>query len=151
MQHGLDLKPLHHIDTSVFLESEKTIDGRFCRKYMQKVGYNYYGKFSLPTLGEMMISILLVKDYSKRYTLLDLITALKTARKIDIYTPIEIGDIHRKIREIDTRLNPTDIDIVACAIEDGAKNLVTLDKDLIGNRTIESEFRLRISHPRDLL
>lgn len=98
-----------------------------------------------------MISALLVKDNNKRYALLDLITILKTTRKIDIYTPIEIGDIHRRVKEIDPRLNPTDIDIIACTVEDDADNLVTLDKNLIGNKAIESEFELRISHQKDLL
>ena len=36
--------PLHHIDTSVFLEPENTENGRYCKRYLQKVGYKYKGK-----------------------------------------------------------------------------------------------------------
>lgn len=151
MQESLESKPVHHTDTSVIMESDKTIDGRACVKYMQKVGYNYYGKFSLPMLGELMMSFFLIKDSEKRHTFLDILTTRKAANKIDIYTPFDIHEIAKRIREIDMRLEPTDIEIIACAIEDGANNLITLDKNLVGNKSIEREFKLRIVHPRDLL
>lgn len=110
--------PMHHIDTSVIVESEKTIDGRFCRKYLQRVGYNYHGKFALPVLGELLMTTILFRGNDKRHTFLD------------------IDKIASRIREIDTRLEPTDINIIACAIE---------------NVAIEREFGLRIMHPKDLL
>ncbi len=144
-------KPLHHVDTSIVIESEKTVYGRFCAKYLQKLGYNYHSKFSLPTLGELLMYLLLVKDSDKQHVFLDFLVSLKTTRKIGIYTPVEIRDIARKIKETDTRLDSTDVDMVACAVEDGANNLVTLDKSLIGNKAIENEFKLRVVHPKDLL
>ncbi len=143
--------PLHHIDTSVIVESEKTLDGRFCVRYLQKLDYNYDGKFSLPALGELLMHLFLIKDSDKQHAFLDFLIDQKTTRKIGIYTPYDIRVISGKIKEIDTRLDPTDIDIIACTIEDGANNLVTLDKDLIGNKAIEREFNLRIVHPKDLL
>ena len=144
-------KPMHHIDTSVIIESEKTLDGRFCTKYLQKINYNYESKFSLPVLGEIMLSLLLLRDSSKRHAFLDFFYGLKASRKIEIFTPVENSDVIKRIKEIDTRIESTDASIVACAVEDKANNLVTLDKKLIGNRSIEREFGLRISHPKDLI
>ena len=46
--------PPHHIDTSILLEPEKTEDGRDCRKYLQKVGYDYRGKLSLPVFAKFL-------------------------------------------------------------------------------------------------
>ena len=56
--------PLHHIDTSVILENPKTINGRFCTKYLQRVGYKYRGVLSLPVLGELFLRIILLKNDS---------------------------------------------------------------------------------------
>ena len=122
--------PMHHIDTSIIIESEKTLDGRFCTKYLQKLDYNYGGKLSLPALGEIMISLLMMKDRNKQYAILDFISNLRKIRKVGIYTPKDLSDISRKVKGLDTRIRLTDADIVACAIEDGANNLVTLDKNL---------------------
>ena len=151
IKRKLESKPLHHIDTSIIVESEKTPDGKICAKYLQKLNYNYNGKLSLPSLGELMIYLLLIKDSNKGHVFLDLLSDLRTVRKIGIYTPINLHEISTKIKEMDTRIDLTDLDIIACAIEDGANNMVTLDKKLIGNKAIENEFRLRIVHPRELL
>ena len=62
-----------------------------------------------------------------------------------------IHPIAMKLTEIDSRLDPTDIDIVACAVENDALNLVTIDKKLVGNKSVEEEFGLRITHPKELL
>jgi len=58
--------PNTHVDTSIILEPENTDDGRDCRKFIQKLGYNYRGKFSIPMLGELMIKVLSSEDYSER-------------------------------------------------------------------------------------
>ena len=50
LERRLVTLPLHHIDTSVVIEPENTPDGRFCRRYLQKVSYNYRGVFSAPVL-----------------------------------------------------------------------------------------------------
>ena len=91
------------------------------------------------------------KDNIKRHTFLDVISYIVDARKIEFYIPVGIRDIAAKIKEMDTRLEPTDIDIVACAIENKAINLVTIDAKLIGNKSIEREFGLKIVHPKQLL
>lgn len=143
--------PLHHIDTSIILEPEKTTDGRFCRQYIQKLGYNYRGVFSSPVLGELMLSVFLMKDETKKHAFLDFLSDTVNARNIEFYTPKNIHPIAMRISEIDSRLEPLDVDIVACAIENKAVNLITLDKDLIENKAIEEEFGLKIFHPKSLL
>ncbi len=150
MQGSLESKPIHHIDTSIIVESEKTVDGKFCRKYLQKDGYNYRGVFSLHVLGALLITMIIFKDNDKRHTFLDIVSNLIYTNKIEFYTHIDINKTTYRIKEIDTRLQPTDIDIIACAIEDGANNLVTIDRKLIGNTAIEKEFGLKIVHPKQL-
>lgn len=151
LERRLESKPLHHIDTSIIVESEKTIDGRFCRRYIQKLNYNYRGVFSSPVMGELLLTMIRFKEDTKRHTFLDVVSDIIYVRQIEFYTPINIHDVAARIKEIDTRLDPTDVDIVACAIENKADNLVTLDRNLIGNKAIEAEFRLRITHPKDLV
>jgi len=143
--------PLHHIDTSVILEPSTTDNGRCCRRYLQKVGYNYTGKLSLAVFGEILVSIISTEVYNDMHDFLDVFAHLLRIRNISLYTPRNIGQTLNKILELDTRVGPTDREILACAIEDNAVNLVTLDKDLIGNKRLEKEFGIRIVHPKDLL
>ena len=56
-----------------------------------------------------------------------------------------------EIYDIDKRLQPTDIQIVACAIEDNADNLITLDSNLVRNKAIEEKYGLKIWHPKDFI
>ena len=151
LRRRLESKPLHHIDTAVIIEPEKTIDGRLCRKYLQKIDYNYRGAFSSPVLSELFMSMIMLKDSNKAHAFLAFLMDMKNARNIEFYTPIDIHIIATRIKEVDDRLDPTDIDIVACAIENKAANLVTLDKDLIENIAIEKEFGLKIMHPKRFL
>jgi len=49
------LKPKHHIDTCIIIESmsrENTKLKVFCKKYLDLVGYKYRGYFPLPVVGE---------------------------------------------------------------------------------------------------
>lgn len=143
--------PLHHIDTSVILESETTENGQHCRKYLQKVGYNYMGKLSFPVLSELFVIVLKLENYVDKRDLFDTIDTMISARKMIFYSPEDICRITGKIKEIDTRIEKTDREIIACAIEDKAAVLVTLDKDLIHNERIENIFGIRIRHPKELL
>lgn len=151
LERRFESLPIHHIDTSVIMELEKTIDGKFCKRYIHKLNYSYRGIISSPTLSELAMSMLLLKDENKRFAFLDVLVNLVNIRKVGFYVPEYIHEISKRIKSIDQRLEPTDIDIVACAIENNALNLVTLDRNLIGNRAIEREFGLRICHPKDLL
>lgn len=151
LKRRLESKPLHHIDTSVVIEPEKTTDGRFCRKYLQKINYTYRGALSSPVLSELLMSMILLKDSDKVHAFLDFLIDLKNARNIEFYMSRDIHSIAARIKEIDRRLDPTDIVIVACAVENNEVNLVTLDRKLIGNKAIEEEFGLKIMHPQHLL
>ena len=144
--------PLHHIDTSVILElPEKTEDDKCCKRYMQKASYNFMGKISFPALSELFALTMGVKDSNKQHAFLDAFADLIDVRKLEFYAPENIYETAIKIKKLDTRLKTLDTDIIACAIEDKAVNLVTLDQKLIGHRSIEAEFGLKIIHPRDLL
>ena len=69
---------------------------------------------------------------------------------IKYFTPRKL-ELASKISEIDTRISPTDASIVACAVEDNVMNLVTIDDKLIHNNVIERNFRIKISHPKELI
>jgi len=143
--------PTHHIDTSVILEPEKTDDGRYCKKYLNLVGYKYRGFLSFPVLGELMYKILKLDDTGKRYDALDLIYSLIKTKKIRFRSITGTEKIVQKIKEIDESITPMDRQILACAIVHKVKTLVTLDKRLISNKNIEKEFKIQIKHPKELI
>ena len=143
--------PKHHIDTSIFLESEKTETGRCCRRYLQKVGYNYKGIVSFPVLGELMSAILSLDDYNERQTLLEIITGFIRTRKIERYSQKKTENISISIHHVDPRIDSLDREILACAIEDNAAILVTLDSKLLNNQKLENAFGIKIRHPKDLI
>ncbi|MBI4010057.1 MAG: hypothetical protein HY361_02595 [Candidatus Aenigmarchaeota archaeon] len=152
LQKKLQALPLHHIDTSIIGEPSITEAGRQCRKYLNIVGYNYRGKFSLPALGEVLLRIIYqLKIANERYIALDVITSWVENKKIGFYAPRDIGEILDKIKRIDNRVKGTDAQILACAAEDNAKALVTLDTALVHNETLEKEFDIEIKHPRELI
>ena len=142
----------HHIDTSIILESEKTKDGRFCQRYLNKVRDYIHGIVSLPTLGELLLTIIRIEDLYKMRSFQDTVTHIIHFHKISFYTPTKnIIKIQERITELDRRIDTIDREILACSIEDKADYLITLDKDLIRNKKIETEFKIRICHPKDLL
>lgn len=143
--------PLHHIDTSVILEPETTKTGRDCKRYLNKVGYKYRAKFSLPMLGELFYDILELEDPNDRYTALDFINSLVDAKQIEFSSVPKTERISQRIREVDEQIDPLDRLIFACAIADKAKNFVTLDSKFLKNKKLETEFKIKISHPKDLL
>ncbi|MBI2579164.1 MAG: PIN domain-containing protein [Candidatus Aenigmarchaeota archaeon] len=140
----------HHIDTSVFLEPQTTEDGRYCRKYIQKVGRNYEGVVSFPVLSEIFASVLKLDDYKELHDTFDTFVHTFRIRKIGFYSPRDIEDIMKRVKELDKRIYPIDREIVACSLEDKADALVTMNKKLVGNKRIEETFRVRIVHPKAL-
>ena len=143
--------PLHHIDTSVILESESTEDGRYCRRYLHLVGNKYRGAIPFPVMSEFLLAICELASTKDRYDLLDVFTDLISAKKIVFYAPKNIGGLLIKIRNLDKRIGPTDREIVACGIEHGCDAIVTLDKDLIYNEKLENKLGIKIRHPKELL
>jgi len=141
----------HHIDTSIVLEPETTENGKLCGRYFNKIKSSYNGVLSLPVLGELMLTLLQTSNYDDRTDFQEFLFHLIKVHGIEFYVSRDIGKITGRIREIDARIDPVDLDILSCAIEDKAECLVTLDTKLIGNRKIEREFNIRIMHPRSLL
>ena len=145
------LLQLHHIDTSIILEPKGTENGRYCRKYLQRVGYNHRGVLSFPVLSELFSVVLLLQKYEERMTLFETIYDMIRAREIKFYSPKKTETIISKIKEIDRRLDPLDVEILACAIENKASVLVTLDDNMLKSEEIQNLFKIRIRHPKDLL
>ena len=143
--------PVHHINTDVILEPHDTDNGRACARYLQLVGYNYRGRLSFPVLSEIFLKFLLVSMREKREIIVEIMDNLRKKRKIDYYSPRKIGRLMEEIYELDKRLEPTDVQVIACAIEDKAINLVTIDTKLIDHKSIEERYGLKIAHPRDFI
>ncbi len=102
-------------------------------------------------MSEILLAITEMENISDRYDLLDIFTDIVNVRKIALYSQKNIGEFLIKIMNLDNRIEPTDAEILACGIESGCGTLVTLDKDLIHNQKLESEFCVRIRHPMELL
>lgn len=143
--------PLHHIDTSVILEPENTDDGRYCRRYLQLVGNKYRDVVPFPVLSELLLAITEMEKTRDRYDFLDILVNMISVKKIVFYAPKDIGGLLIKIRELDSRVEPTDREIVACGVEHGCDTIITLDKNLIHNKKLESGLDVKIRHPKELL
>lgn len=143
--------PLHHIDTSVLIEPEKTEDGKYCRKYLQLVGYKYRGVLSFPVLSELFVRVIGLEDDEDKLGVIRFITYLRKYKKVTLYSPKKVAAIMEELGSLDRRLQPIDMNIVASAIEHNALNLVTLDRQLIHHKSIEEKFGLKILHPKELV
>ena len=130
MPNPLHTLPLHHIDTSIFLEPPSTEVGRICQRYIQRLGYNYHGQTPSPVLGELMLAVIQMQGYDERQDLVEWLVDAFRSRNVEFYVPLHIGARIEEIRKFDKRLQPTDVQIVACAIEAKAV-LVTIDLDLL--------------------
>jgi len=147
------LKPKHHIDTCIIIESmsrENTKLKVFCKKYLNLIGYKYRGCFSLPMVGEFFIKVLTeLKENSEKELIFKSFYDLVEDKKINFYTP-KLLSLPDKIMNLDNRIIYTDASIVACAIEEKAI-LVTLDNDLLHNKKIEQEYHIKIKSPEDVI
>lgn len=143
--------PLHHIDTSVILGSKDAEEERIRKRYIQKLGYNYNGKLSFPALGELFVKFLSLESVEEKDIFTQFMDHLKYKRRIEFYSPKRIGKLMEEIYELDKRLEPTDIQIIACAIEDKAVSLVTLDTSLINHISIKEKYGLYIEHPENFI
>lgn len=143
--------PLHHIDTSIVKETPTTPNGRCCVGYLNIIGTKYRGKFSVPVLGEYLIGMLSISDYSKRVDLLEAIYSLIKNKKIELTSVQNIERTANRIKELDERIQTVDRLILASAIDDDAGTFVTLDEDMIHNEAVEREFGIEIRHPKEKL
>ena len=143
--------PMHHIDTSIVVEPENTDDGRLCKRYLQKVNYNYKGTLSFPVLSELFAILASIEDFNGRYDFLESILATIKSRSIMFYSPKDTSRLLGEIKLAEARIGNADREILACASEDKSYALVTLDKDMLNNKKLESLLRIKILHPKDLL
>lgn len=143
--------PLHHIDTSIFLESPSTEVGRLCQRYLQRVGYNYRGQVPIPALGELMLAVLEEQEYDERQNLIEWLVDTFRLRSIDSYVPSHFGARIEEVHKFDRRLHPTDVQIVACAIEAKAGALVTIDSVLLQANKLQEHFGIQMVHPKELV
>jgi hypothetical protein len=102
-------------------------------------------------MSEFLLAICELKNNKDRYDLLDILTDLIGAKKIVFYAPKDIGELLIKIRDFDKRIEPTDMEIVACGVEHGCDTIVTLDKKLIHSTKLENELGIKLRHPKELV
>lgn len=77
--------------------------------------------------------------------------AIIKLRRIKFYAPKDIETLLNNIKIAERRIYHVDREILACAYEDKAQALVTLDREMINNRNLERMLKIKILHPRDLL
>jgi len=150
MTRKLTRLPLHHIDTSIILEEATSKEGFYCKKYLNIVGYKCKGVISFPVLSELFFKILNLKTFDEQWDMFDLINSIIKEKRISFYSPKDISEIDRKIKEVDITLDSLDRQILACAIENRA-TLVTIDSKLLRNERIQKEFDIKIRHPKELV
>ena len=116
------------------------------------VGYKYRGKFSLIVLGELLLDILGLEDFSERQDALEFIQGLTKKKKIEYGVMTKtVDELATKIKTIDYSIEQADRLILGCASEDNAEYLVTLDTKLVENEKLETELHLKIKHPKYLV
>ena len=105
----------------------------------------------MPVAGELLLSISNMADYNDRQDLLEWLVDTVKVRRIREYVPSDISHAIERVKNVDRRLDPVDLQIVACAVEAKARNLVTLDAKLIKNQRVQRSFRLLMVHPSSLV
>lgn len=145
------LKIKHHIDTSVIVEPENTEDGRYCKRYLQKLNYIYSGVLSFPVPSELFVIMQSFDDFNDRYDFLEPLLAMIRVRRIVFYASKDISALLNSIKSAERRISPVDREILACASEDEAHALVTLDKDMVNNKALERILGIKILHPKELV
>jgi predicted nucleic acid-binding protein len=146
-------KPLHHIDSCVFLEStSETREGYLCKDYLNRVGIKYRGIFSMSVVGEIVCKIFSeVKTKELKDSALLLLRYLVGAKTIGTFWPsFDTLNTAGVVKETDSRVEPLDALHLSCAIAGKANTFVTTDRTLIHNRSLETKFGIRILHPREL-
>jgi len=145
--------PLHHIDACVVLEVLiKQKEYEDCKNYLNRSGNKYRGIISISALGEiLMVSIKKFEKETEGGRVSLFIGELANKRKIDFSAPqFRTHPLVEKIKLIESRAEPMDALNLATAITENADVFVTLDGKLIGNKKIESAFKIKIKHPREL-
>ncbi len=145
-------KPLHHIDTSVFLESltPKSIEQRnHCERYLARLGKIYRGSVSTLILGEFTEAALKSVEPELLLNFLPLFI-----RRFGLGTvSLKEAAIQKaaNLLGLETRLEMHDVLHLTIASQEGAAAFVTIDQKLIGHHLLEKELGLKILHPKELI
>lgn len=91
------------------------------------------------------------EDFNDRYDFAEPLLKLIKTKRIDFYSPKDTASLSNKIKLVDNRIGSADREILMCAAEDNADVLVTIDKDMISNRSIENLLGIKVLHPKNLL
>jgi len=145
--------PLHHIDTCIILEVLfEGDDYESCKNYLNRVGYNYRGTLSIPVLGEIFMGLISkLENETDKENAFRIANMLIDKRKMDFSSPqFKTYSIIDKIKSSESRVEPMDALNLAAAISDGANVFVTFDSTFLGNKKIETEFKIKIKHPNDV-
>ena len=149
-------KPLHFIDTSVFLESIlDTRAGVICKAHLNNMGKGKYFRavLSVSVLGE--ISLIIFRDMSDKKERLEIFDALErfiSIRNVDLMVQKKNDySLVHEIMNIESRLDELDTEHLVCAKRAGADVFITLDEKLIGNSVLESKLGLLIKHPNEFV
>ncbi len=149
-------KPLHCIDSNIFLES--TVDsklGEICKSHLSNMGKGKYYRGIVPVsvLGE--INLIIFRDLKEpidRISRLELLEKFIRLRDIDFVAPKrEDHLLIDELMEAETRLEEMDAEHLVCAKRAGASVFLTFDSKLLGNRTLESILGMRIKHPQEFV
>ena len=144
-------KPLHCIDTSVFLESTlETKIGDICKSHLNNMGKGKYfrGVMPMSVLGEIsMVVFRDIKNSDESAAKFDLLEKFVKLRSIDfVAAKKEDYQLIDKLIE-NERIEPTDAQHLVCAKRAGANVFITLDAELIDNKNLENVLGLKIQHP----
>lgn len=102
-------------------------------------------------MSELFVIFQSFENFNERYDFIEPLLTLIKVKCVEFYSPKDIGSRLNAIKATEGRIDNLDREILACASEDRAYVLVTLDKDMINNKALESLLKIKILHPKDLL
>jgi len=146
--------PLHHVDSSIFMQEPTSDSGRNCARYLDKCGDKFRAKVSSIALAEITLKAFGLQ-HDKMYDYLQFIKTAFITAKIGYYNMINLEKITTKLEKldlIDKFSRGTDRLIIGSAFadEDRVSHLVTVDRSMLSNKKIAA-FGLGITHPEKLL
>lgn len=104
----------------------------------------------MPVVGEYFIKVITdIKEFIKQEQMFEYFRDLIRDKKIKFHVLKNVS-LKIRVKELDARINSTDSSILACAIEDNSI-LVTLDNNLLHNKKIEEQYKVKIKHPKELV
>lgn len=144
--------PTHYVDTSVFIEAltaPRTDAGRFCLRYLARLGKIYEWVFGSPVIEEYYI-FALQKAKNIADDLHDFFWNLYQDHSpiILFLNPTVLGKAE-EVQKLDARLGFYDTLHLALA-QDKVQAFVTIDNKILNSEKLRS-LRVKVFHPADLL